>query len=287
MLPEIVSAANPRVKRAVKLRESRARRKDRHFLIDGAREILRALLSGVVIEEVYRDSAPRGAANESLDPLMTRLDQDRVSVWPVAPELFRKIAFGDRNESLIALAAEPDRSWRRLEEVLPECPLLAVLEGIEKPGNIGAVFRSADAAGIDAVLLADCGDDFFHPNTIRSSLGTVFSVPSVSAGAERIHSWLTSHNVSIISAICQESHPYTEYDYTGATAIVLGSEADGLTERWRYPPARGAILPMLGVADSLNISNAAAVFFYEARRQRDRKKPRDEARQKGGNAKKV
>ena len=240
MLPEIVSPANPRLKRAVKLRESRARRRERRFLIDGAREILRALLSGVVIEEVYRDSAASRAANESLEPLTARLEQERVAVWPVAPPLFRKIAFGDRNESLIARAAEPDRSWRRFEERLPERPLLAVLEGIEKPGNIGAVFRSADAAGVDGVLLAGCGDDFFHPNKIGS-----------------------------ISAICQESRPYPEDDYTGATAIVLGSEADGLTERWRGEPARGAVVPMLGVADSLNISNAAAVFFYEARRQRD------------------
>lgn len=269
MLPEIVSPANPRLKCAVKLRESRARRRERRFLIDGAREILRALLSGVVIEEVYRDSAASRAANESLEPLTARLEQERVAVWPVAPPLFRKIAFGDRNESLIALAAEPDRSWRRFEERLPQRPLLAVLEGIEKPGNIGAVFRSADAAGVDGVLLAGCGDDFFHPNTIRASLGTVFSVPSVSADAERIHGWLTGRNIGIISAICQESRPYTEYDYTGATAIVLGSEADGLTERWRGEPARGAVVPMLGVADSLNISNAAAVFFYEARRQRD------------------
>lgn len=273
MLPEITSAANPRIKKAVRLRESRVRRKERRFLIDGAREIGRALRSGITIEEVYLNAAPQGAEKalfrqkDAVDELVGLFESRRTAVWPVIPELFEKIAFGERNEGIVALAAEPDRSLEAFSARMPKTPLLGVLERIEKPGNIGAVFRSADGAGLDGVLLADCGDDFFHPNAIRSSLGTLFSVPSATLPAAEIKEWLRAQKIQTVAAICQASAPYTEIDYTRPTAIALGSEADGLSDLWRDTPG-AVIIPMRGVADSLNISNAAAILFYEALRQR-------------------
>lgn len=273
MLPEITSAANPRIKKAARLRESRVRRKERRFLIDGAREINRALASGVEIEELYLN---RGALNpqekgffddKSVAALIEQFERTRIAVWPVIPALFEKIAFGARDEGVIALAREPDRTLEAFAERLPENPLLAVLERIEKPGNIGAVFRSADGAKIDGVLLADCGDDFFHPNAIRSSLGTLFAVPSVSLSADAIRQWLLNRQITPTAAICQATRSYTRADYTRPTAIVLGNEAEGLSDLWR-DETNGVLIPMLGVADSLNISNAAAILFYEARRQR-------------------
>lgn len=276
MLPEITSAANPRIKKAVRLRESRVRRKERRLLIDGAREIGRALASGVEIEELYINSDAQNrqktgsGGDKSVAGIVERFERERIAVWPVVPTLFEKIAFGERDEGVIALAVEPDRTLEAFATQLPENPLLAVLERIEKPGNIGAVFRSADGAKIDGVLLADCGNDFFHPNAIRSSLGTLFTVPSVSLSADAIRRWLIKRQITPVAAICQAARSYTQTDYTRPTAIVLGNEAEGLSETWR-DETNGVLIPMLGVADSLNISNAAAILFYEARRQRGQK----------------
>ena len=280
-LPLITSASNPRVKHAAALRESRRRRKSGEFLIDGVREIDRARKSGVRLIEVYA-RVERGAEGLPAvpDPAKTLLDEferDRFPVWPVERSVFAKMAFGDRNEGVLALAEAPRRDFDLFESKLPDDPLLCVLERIEKPGNIGAVFRSADGAGVDGIILADCGGDLWHPNAIRSSLGTLFSVPCVTASADETIRWLRSRHIRIAAAICDAALPYSEIDYTGATAIVLGSEDEGLTPIWHDrsktgPDSAAIVLPMRGIADSLNISNAAAILFYHAllRRQTSR-----------------
>jgi TrmH family RNA methyltransferase len=275
-LPLISSASNPRVKNAVALRESRCRRKSGEFLIDGVREILHARRSGVDLKEAYAvaDIDRSGSFTEFSGPkklkdLLDELEQVRFPVWPVARSVFTKMAFGDRNEGIVALAREPQRNFEIFASKIPENPLLCVLERIEKPGNIGAVFRSADGAGLDGVILADCGYDLWHPNTIRSSLGTVFGVPSVTATAAEAVAWLRARHTRIAAAICDAALPYSEIDYTGPTAIVLGSEDKGLTSLWYDKSKTGSdstaiVLPMRGIADSLNVSNAAAVLFYHA-----------------------
>lgn len=274
MKPEITSPTNPRVKTAVRLRESRTRRKEKRFLIDGVREIVRAARSGVAIKEIYLDpTADSERHHAERIELIADLQSKNVPIWPVAGPAFSKMAFGDRNEGIIALAEEPDRSLHSFENALPNCPLVAVLEGIEKAGNIGAVFRSADGAGIDGVILADCADDFFHPNAIRASLGTLFSLPSVHLSAASTLDWLASRQIRIAAALCGATQNYSDFDFRAPTAIALGSEADGLTPLWPQRAEQGKAaaisLPMLGLADSLNISAAAAVLFYEARRQRE------------------
>jgi TrmH family RNA methyltransferase len=151
---------------------------------------------------------------------------------------------------------------------LPDNPLIGVIEGVEKPGNLGAVLRTADGAGLSALIVAEPGTDLLNPNVIRASLGTIFSVPVAVASTGEVLTWLRSRDISIIAARVQGSVDYTKADYTRPTAIALGSEARGLSDAWAELADASVHIPMLGVADSLNVSATAAILFYEARRQR-------------------
>ena len=183
----------------------------------------------------------------------------------VSESVIERLAFGDRMDGVVAVARSPERKLEDL--VLPACPLVAVLEGVEKPGNVGAVLRSADCAGVSAMILADGRTDLYNPNTIRASLGTIFTVPTCAAPTAAVCDWLHAKKLSIFAARVDAKLDYTAADFTRSAAIVLGSEAAGLSNAWTdgVTPIR---LPMLGAADSLNVSAAAAVLFYEALRQR-------------------
>ena len=226
------------------------------FLIDGIRELDRAVHSGIRILDVFTVHAS--------------MRYDNVTVYQVSEWVMQKISFGDRHEGIVAVAEEPTQSIDVFETKIAEkpCPLLAVLEGIEKPGNLGAVFRSADAAGIDGIMIADSLVDPFHSNSIRSSMGTVFSIPMVSESSAVVCQWLKERQFQIAAAWCGGSVCYTAVDFCRPTAIVLGSEAVGLSDLWSGEEITSVMLPMLGIADSLNISVAAGILFYEARRQR-------------------
>jgi len=159
----------------------------------------------------------------------------------------------------------------RLDDLaLPDDPLIVVIEAVEKPGNLGAVLRSADGAGVDALIAASPRTDLMNPNAIRASAGTIFSVPLASASTDEVVDWLGRRSIPIVATLVDAETPYTDADLTGPLAIAFGSEATGLTAPWRTPGVRGIRLPMLGIADSLNVSVSAAVVLYEARRQRDR-----------------
>ncbi len=278
------SVSNPKVKGAIHLKESRIRRRENKFLVDGVREVFRAWQSGWHFIEIFVQAEsdegmvgnPEARHYEELNKFVQELYQEKIPVWRVSPQVFEKIGFGDRNEGIVAVVEGQTLSLADLEYKLPEAPLIGVLEGIEKPGNIGAVFRSADGAGLDAMILVDSGSDLYNPNTIRASLGTLFRIPTVVTTAEEAFHWLIRSKIQIAAALCGVSVPYTFTDYTQGTAIVLGNEADGLTPIWTKPVESepgimGIKIPMLGIADSLNISNAAAILFYEARRQRQEK----------------
>jgi TrmH family RNA methyltransferase len=261
---EITSPSNPKVKEAVKLRDGKHRRRTGLFLIDGEREIRRAVQSGIEIVLLFGDE-PSLAAFAEAGKLFTE------NVFQVPPPILDKMGFGER-ESLVAVAKTPQTPLHTFERMLDDCPLIAVLEGIEKPGNIGAVFRSADGAGLNGVVLADPRTDLYNPAVIRNSMGTLFKMPAAVAGAEEVLAFFREHRIHIAAARCEAAVPYTDYDFRQPTAIVLGNEADGLTEHWQGEGITAISLPMLGIADSLNISNAAAVLFYEARRQQNTKK---------------
>ena len=177
-----------------------------------------------------------------------------------------RLAYGDRSEGLVATVRVPDLSLDGLD--LPPDPLVVVLEAVEKPGNLGAVLRSADGAGADAVILADPGTDPFNPNAVRASLGTIFATPLAAAPSGEVRAWLAAAGIRILAARVDGAVDYTGADLRGSCAIVLGSEAGGLTDAWSGDGVTAVRLPMLGVADSLNVSIAAAVLLYEARRQR-------------------
>jgi len=259
----ITSLSNPKIKEAVKLREGKHQRRIGKFVIDGIRELDRALQAGIRILDVFTDRPlpiPFSAAYPNLN------------VHQVTDRVMEKIVFGDRDEGILAVAEKPVRSFEIFETVIgqKECPLLAVLENVEKPGNLGAIFRSADAAGIDGVMIADSIVDPFHSSAIRSSLGTVFSMPIVSGSSAVICAWLKDRQFQIAAAWCDEhAVPYTAYDFCRPTAMVLGREAGGLTQLWGSEGITAVTLPMRGIADSLNVSVAAGILFYEARRQRE------------------
>lgn len=261
--PTITSAANPRIKQTVQLRERKHRLARGQIVVDGAREVLKALAAQVVPYEAFvcpplcRTATAR-AALESLAAA--------TSVWTTSPEVFERLAFGDRSDGVVLVAETPQRSLSAIR--LPVAALVVVLDGVEKPGNVGAVLRTADAAGVSAVIVAEASTDLFNPNTIRASLGTVFTVPFCAASGAETLAWLRSQRLSIYAARVDGAQWYTDVRLDRATAMVLGSEAHGLGPEWQGDDIRAIRLPMLGAADSLNVSATAAVLCYEALRQR-------------------
>jgi TrmH family RNA methyltransferase len=260
----ITSTANPRVKAAARLRGRRERDKEGLTLIDGVRETMRALAGGAVVREVF--VVPELLVGPEALGLLERLGEESIPVIELGREAFEKLAYGDRLDGVVAVAEAPLLTLDDL--VLPPEPLIAVIEGVEKPGNLGAILRTADGAGLDAVIVAQSATDLFNPNIIRASLGAVFAVPVSVASSGDVLAWLRKRDISIVAARVDGSIDYFDADYRGAVAIALGSEARGLSDAWGELARASVRVPMLGVADSLNVSATAAVLFYEALRQR-------------------
>lgn len=259
----IASPHNQRVKDAIKLRDRRQRTKQGRTIVEGVREIGRAIEAGVALDEVFvcRDLCRSGESRRLL-ALLAEIDAPLVEV---TAEVFARLAFGDRSEGALAVVVMPRHNLGDLE--VGADSLVAVIEGVEKPGNLGAVLRSADAAGAAAVIAAGSGTDFYNPNVIRASLGVVFTLPVRAATSAEARTWLAQRQFTVYAARVDAEQSYSDASYAGPVAIVLGSEAKGLSSAWTegVTPIK---LPMLGSADSLNIAAAAAVLFYEALRQR-------------------
>ncbi|NOY40596.1 MAG: RNA methyltransferase [Planctomycetes bacterium] len=264
MSEKITSRQNTRVKEAAKLRGARQRTKQGRFLIDGAREIVRALDSEIEIVEAF--VCPPLCTLDASQTAVARLNSGEAVVADVTPEVFEKLAFGERNDGIVVVAKTPTRNLSQLR--LPAQPLVAVLEGLEKPGNVGAILRTADGAGFDAVIVADGQTDLFNPNTIRASLGTVFANQVYPATNEETLAKLQEWKLPLFAARPNAKQSYAEVDYRNGAAILLGNEAQGLSEFWNHQEVQGICLPMHGIADSLNVAATAAVLFYEANRQR-------------------
>jgi TrmH family RNA methyltransferase len=262
----ITSVHNPRVKDAMRLRDSRHRAKQGRILIDGARELLQALWGRMRLVELFL-CVPLCKSPQAQD-VLARLDSMHADAWQVPPEVFQKMAFGQRHDGVLAVAEMPRRSIADLEPSGPG--LIAVLEGLEKPGNVGAVLRSADGASVAAVIVAEPRTDLYNPNCIRASLGTVFTKPVCTATTSDTLDWLRRRGLAIFAARPDAKTLYTEVDLAAKAAVVVGSEAAGLSDAWRGADVAAIKLPMHGTADSLNVSAACAVLFYEALRQRER-----------------
>jgi TrmH family RNA methyltransferase len=260
----ITSVRNPRVQAAVGLRDRRERDRQGRILIDGLREIGRAADAGIKLVEAY--ICRELLASDAAQVLVRRLEASDIPLVPVTPRVFEKMAYGQRADGVLGVAQTPSATLDNLR--LPDRALLVVLEACEKPGNLGAVLRSADGAGVSAVIVADGRTDLFNPNAIRASLGTIFSVPLAAATTPDVQSWLRERGIAVIAARVDAKMDYTEADFTGPTAIVLGSEAAGLSEAWSTGHVTSVRVPMRGIGDSLNVAATAAVLFYEALRQR-------------------
>jgi TrmH family RNA methyltransferase len=260
--PAITSPRNEKIKAAVKLRRRKHRGRQGRTLIDGARELSRAISAGVNITEIY--FCPTFCHTSESRRLLEQVDEFAMDVYEVTENVFEHLAFGERAEGFVGVAIPPESELDDL--LLPENPLVVVVEGIEKPGNLGAIIRSADGAGVSAVILADQKTDIFNPNTIRASLGTVFTMPVCASPSKEVFNWLKVKGFQIAAATVDAPDSYTDVDFKIPTALILGTESTGLSAAWKevYPVS----IPMRGVADSLNVSTSAAVLFYEAQRQR-------------------
>ena len=257
---KITSARNERIRQVLELQEkSRTRRALGLFVVEGRRELEHCLEAGYELDSVFW-------CPEILPELPQELIGD-VPVSELTAELYGRIAYRGGTEGLVArVKARP----HTLEDLtLKDNPLIVVLESVEKPGNLGAVFRSADAAGADAVIICDPLTDLYNPNLIRSSIGGVFIVQSAVCDSASAISWLKARGMKILTAQLQDSSWYYDVDMKGGTAIVIGTEATGLTEQWREAADAHIRIPMLGALDSLNASVSAAILLFEAVRQRN------------------
>jgi RNA methyltransferase, TrmH family len=271
---EIESPANPRIRAAAALRERRERDRSGLTLVDGLRESIRALEAGVATElalvcsTLLDGGADDGRDGDSGDRVRALLGERGTETVEVSERAFSRVAFGDRNDGIVLIVRAPTTDLAAIRFLEGEDPLVVVTEDIEKPGNLGAILRSVDGAGASAVVAVG-GTDLFNPNVIRASTGTVFSVPIAAAPAATVLHWLREHGLRIVAAKVDAARLHTDADLTGPLAIVLGNEATGLSDAWDTPDVESLRLPMLGIADSLNVSVAGAVVLYEARRQRD------------------
>ena len=293
----ITSAQNPKIKQLLLLQEkSKARREQGLFVVEGRRELEHCLAAGYTVRtlfvcpEIAGSLAAEGIvsqiASASLRPLPpaepagpsllsgrgwpeicdTTPSSAKAFVIEIPEQLYRKVAYREGTEGIIA---EVEYKSLKLSDLqLPENPLVMVLESVEKPGNLGAVLRSADAAGADAVLICDPLTDLYNPNLIRASIGAVFTVPMVACTSEEAIAFLQAKGVQILTAQLQDSSLYYDVDMRRGTALVMGTEATGLTEQWRQAASAHIRIPMLGRLDSLNVSVSAAILLFEAVRQR-------------------
>ena len=280
----ITSAQNPKIKNLLLLQEkSKARREQGLFVVEGRRELEHCLEAGFQVRTLF--ICPELAGNEALSGAFARIgsrsDAEERASFPAQPlspamepliieipeSLYRKVAYRESTEGIIA---EVECKERRLEDLeLSERPLVMVLESVEKPGNLGAVLRSADAARADAVIVCDPLTDLYNPNLIRASLGGIFTVPTVAASSEEAIAWLKARGIRILTAQLQDSSWYYDIDMTVGTALVMGTESTGLTDIWRRAADAHIRIPMLGRLDSLNVSVSAAILLFEAVRQRN------------------
>jgi len=256
----ITSTHNPKIKSLLSLEKPRERRKQQLFLIEGKKEIGLALEAGYTIGNLFycvdifpeRDLASLGLSDKFLAP--------------VTQEVFDKIAVRENSGGVVAVA---EMKTHRLEDLKPgKKPLILVLESVEKPGNLGAILRTADAAAVDAVIVCDPQTDFYNPNVVRSSLGCVFTQRIAMATTEEAIGWLRKNNINIFCTYLEASRPYYDADFREGSAIVMGTEATGISAPWVKHATANIIIPMQGKIDSMNVSTAAAVVVFEARRQR-------------------
>ena len=278
MMEQITSLQNPKIKQLLLLQQkSSERRRTGLFVVEGQQELQHCLEAGYEVDTVFwcpavlppdnpAAQSPTAKPSGTLSPAVLPPEAGAARCFQVSPDVYAKVAYRGTTEGVIA---EVRCKSLRLEDLLlGEHPLIVVLESVEKPGNLGAILRSADASGVDAVVVCDPLTDLYNPNLIRSSVGAAFTVPCVACSSADCIAFLKQRGIKILTAQLQDSHLYYDTDMTCGTAIVMGTEHDGLTDQWRQAADAHIRIPMLGQIDSLNVSVSAAILMFEAVRQR-------------------
>ncbi len=262
MFKQISSTQNKEVKHLLQLQEkSRQRRKEGVFLVEGQREIQLALKGKFELQAIY--FCPDLMSLEEVHKFISK----EIQITQISSEVYEKLAYRSSTEGVLAIFTTKENNLETIK-FQTKNPLILIAEAPEKPGNIGAILRTADAAKVDAVFIANPKTDLYNPNIIRSSVGCVFTNQIATGSTSEIIDFLKENNISIYAAALQASKPYHEIDFTQAAAIVVGTEAIGLSEEWRQNSTQNIIIPMNGEIDSMNVSVAAGILIFEAKRQR-------------------
>ncbi|MEO5777517.1 MAG: RNA methyltransferase [Flavobacterium sp.] len=260
-MKQITSSQNPFIKSLMQLQEkAKARKQSGTFLIEGMREIELAIKGNYELETIL--FLPELVTSQQI----TKLTHNQIEVIEISKEVYQKLAYRDTTEGILAVAKT--KSLQLSDLKLPKNPLILVMEAIEKPGNIGAVLRTCDAANVDAVIIANPKTDLYNPNIVRSSVGCLFTNQIATGSTEEVIDFLIKNNINFYSATLQNSTAYHTQNYTTPSALVVGTEATGLSQLWRDKATQNIIIPMQGEIDSMNVSVAAAILIFEAKRQR-------------------
>ncbi|MEI6577078.1 MAG: RNA methyltransferase [Bacteroidota bacterium] len=262
MYERITSHTNPKVKNLIKLGKGRGKDRKENFIFEGLKEIELALAAGIEIVSVY--FCPEIVDADVLETIGTQVDPRKI--FSISTEIYSRIAYRDSTGGFLVLAKT---QYQKLHDIkLSKNPLVLILESVEKPGNLGGILRTSDAANIDLVIICDPLTDLFNPNIIRSSLGCIFTVPTIACTTEEAQLWLKENNIKSYASDLATDHWYHELDYTGPSALIMGTEATGLSENWLNVADHRIKIPMQGKIDSLNVSTATAILVFEAMRQR-------------------
>lgn len=260
-MKQISSVQNPFIKQIIQLQDkAKARKQSGTFIIEGQREIELATKGGYEVKTLLFCPELSGKAEKLKIEIAEHLKIE------ISKEVYQKIAYRDSTEGIIAIAKSKPLHLSDLK--VGKNPLILVAEGLEKPGNLGALLRSADAANIDAVIIANPKSDMYNPNIVRSSVGCLFTRQIAVATSEEAIAFLKENNINIYCATLQDSATYHTQNYNEPCALVVGTEATGITEIWRQNSTKNINIPMQGVIDSMNVSVAAAILVFEAKRQR-------------------
>ncbi|NGX42206.1 MAG: 23S rRNA (uridine(2479)-2'-O)-methyltransferase [Chlamydiae bacterium] len=263
---KISSLQNPRIKQGVRLRERRERDRSGLFLIEGYRELLRAIDANRKVETLF--ICPELFLGTNEQTLIDRIEKSGAQIFLCSEPVFHKLSYRDRPDGLLTIAPQQHLSLNDIKPSEGVSPLLVIAEAIEKPGNLGTILRSSDAVGVDALIVCDRCTDIHNPNVVRASVGTLFTVPVIEAEGKKTIEWVKEQHISILAATPHAEKEYTQVDMTGPIAIAVGTEQLGLSDLWMEHADIQVRIPMFGVADSLNVATATTLLLYEAIRQR-------------------
>ncbi|OFY88026.1 MAG: rRNA methyltransferase [Bacteroidetes bacterium RIFCSPLOWO2_12_FULL_31_6] len=258
----ITSIKNPRIINLQKLEKARERKIQNLFVIEGLKELTMAVVGGYEIKSIFF-CASIVSANEII--IITKKN-NKIELIEISEDVFQKLAYRESYGGVIATAVPQKHLLNNIK--LSSIPLIIILESVEKPGNLGAILRTADAANVDAVIVCDGQTDVYNPNVVRSSLGCVFTTPIAVASSDETINWAKQNNIKIYATALTASKAYHTINYLEPSAIVMGTESTGLSDVWLKNSTQNIIIPMSGKIDSMNVSNATAIVVFEAKRQR-------------------